>query len=165
MKNTIGGISRATGLMPVILCLSAAAFAGCSTTPKPIAGPAAPPIVCADFNFPIYFEKGSDQLSAPARQEIAYAAARVKGCKLGAVEVLGLADADGAARRNMVLSRKRAVVTAEALAAYGLPAPTFDIEAIGKSGAVTPGGEPEPLRRRTEVVIRASSPSVTPPAQ
>jgi outer membrane protein OmpA-like peptidoglycan-associated protein len=71
---------------------------------------------------------------------------------------LGLADADGAARRNMVLSRKRAVVTAEALAAYGLPAPTFDIEALGKSGAVTPGGEPEPLRRRTEVVIRASSP-------
>ena len=143
--------------MGVIACLGCAALAACSTTPKPVAM-LTPPVVCADFNFPIYFEKGSDQLTGPARQEIAYAAARVKGCKLGTMEVLGLADADGRAHRNLVLSRKRAVVVAEALAAYGLPAPTFDIEALGEAGAVTPGGEPEPLRRRTEVVIRASAP-------
>lgn len=142
--------------------IGCAMLEGCSTTPKPVAGPTAPAILCADFNFPIYFEKGSDQLTAPARQEITYAAARVKGCKLGAVQVLGLADADGRAHRNLVLSHQRAVVVAEALAAYGLPAPSFDIEAIGESGAVTPGGEPEPLRRRTEVVIRASSPPAKP---
>ncbi len=137
----------------------------CATPSKPIhlANPSPPPVVCVDLNFPIYFEKGSDQLTLPARQEMTYAAARVKGCTLGAVEVLGLADADGAARRNLVLSRRRAVVVAEALAADGLPAPTFDIEAIGKSGATTEGGEPEPLRRKTEVVIRASSPSTKRP--
>jgi outer membrane protein OmpA-like peptidoglycan-associated protein len=139
---------------------SALIAASCSTTPKPalLAGPASPPVACVDLNFPIYFEKGSDQLTGPARQEITYAAARVKGCKLGTVEVLGLADADGATRRNLVLSRQRAMVVAEALANDGLPAPTFDIEAIGKSGARTEAGEPEPLRRKTEVVIRASAP-------
>jgi outer membrane protein OmpA-like peptidoglycan-associated protein len=152
------------GLYASLLCC-AGVLAACSTTPKSVsvARPAAPAIVCTDFNFPIYFEKGSDQLDADAQQEIRYAAARVKGCKLGATEVLGLADADGAAHRNLVLSRKRAVVVAEALATYGLPAPSFDIEAFGKSGSVTPNGEPEPLRRRTEVVIRASPPTPSSP--
>ena len=133
------------------------ALGACTTTPKPVAV-APPPAVCADFNFPIYFEKGSDQLTAPAQQEIAFAAARVKGCKLGPINVLGLADADGPARRNLVLSRKRATVVAQALATAGLPTPTFDIEALGESGSLTPSGEPEPLRRRTEVVIHASPP-------
>jgi outer membrane protein OmpA-like peptidoglycan-associated protein len=139
----------------------AGCLAACSTTPKPLAVTTAP-VLCADFNFPIYFEKGSDQLTGPARQEISFAASRVKGCKLGPVAVLGLADADGAARRNLILSRKRAVAVAQALAASGLPAPTFDIEALGEQGAVTPGGRPEPLRRRTEVVIRASAPDPGP---
>ena len=146
------------------LLASAFLAASCANTQKPVhlAGPPPPPVACADLNFPIYFEKGSDQLTLPARQEMTYASARVKGCTLGAVEVLGLADADGAAHRNLVLSRRRAVVVAEALAVDGLPAPTFDIEAIGKSGAMTEAGEPEPLRRKTEVVIRASPPPTSP---
>jgi peptidoglycan-associated lipoprotein len=163
MTNPTKTIHR-RGRIACGLFASALLATACSTPPKPaaMAGPPPPPVACVDLNFPIYFEKGSDQLTAPARQEITYAAARVKGCRLGTVEVLGLADADGAAHRNLVLSRQRAVVVAEALASDGLPAPTFDIEAIGKSGAKTEGGEPEPLRRKTEVVIRASAPSPTP---
>jgi outer membrane protein OmpA-like peptidoglycan-associated protein len=141
------------------LLLAVGGLAACSTTPKPTAGLAAPAMVCADFNFPIYFEKGSDQLTVPAQQEIAYAAARVKGCKLAPIQVLGLADADGAAHRNLILSRQRAGVVVRALASSGLPAPTFDIEALGESGSVTPGGQVETLRRRTEVVIHASNPN------
>ena len=141
------------------LSLGAAALAGCSTTPKPMARSTVAPVLCSDFNFPIYFEKGSDQLTAPARQEIAYTASRVKGCRIGTIDVLGLADADGRAHRNLILSRQRANVVAQALAASGLPAPKFDIEALGESGAVTPDGEPEPLRRRTEVVIHAMPPA------
>ena len=149
--------------MGVLTLCGAGLLTACSTTRQPVAvaSPAAP-ILCADFNFPIYFQKGSDQLDPEARREITYAASRVKGCKLGVMEVLGLADADGPAHRNLVLSRKRALVVAEALAADGLPAPRFDIEALGESGAKTPGGEPEPLRRRTEVVIRASAPTPKP---
>jgi peptidoglycan-associated lipoprotein len=162
MKHPIGTFARSGGR--TLNLLASAVLASCATPSKPvrISGPPPPAVACVDLNFPIYFEKGSDQLTLPARQEITYAAARVKGCLLGAVEVLGLADADGAAHRNLVLSRRRAMVVAEALAADGLPAPTFDIEAIGKSGATTEAGEPEPLRRKTEVVIRAS-PKPRPP--
>jgi len=139
--------------------LAAAVLAGCSTTPKPVSAPTVASVLCSDFNFPIYFEKGSDQLTAAAQQEIVYTASRVKGCRIGTIDVLGLADADGAARRNLVLSRQRAQVVAQALAASGLPAPKFDIEALGESGAITPDGKPEPLRRRTEVVIHAMPPA------
>jgi outer membrane protein OmpA-like peptidoglycan-associated protein len=135
-------------------------LAACETPSRPVPGLAPPPVACADFSFPIYFETGSEALTGVARQEIGYAAERVKGCKLGPVAVIGLADADGPARRNLALSRRRAAVTAAALAAAGLPAPTFDIEAFGEQGAVTPDGK-APLRRRTDVVIRASAP---PPA-
>ncbi len=147
---------------PLIFCVVASLASACADRPKPVAGLAPPPVACADFSFPIYFDTGSDQLTAPAREAIRYAALRVKGCKLGPVAVVGLADADGRARRNLVLSRRRAVVTAEALAAAGLPAPTFDIEALGEQGARTADGA-EPLRRRTEVVIRASPPPAAPP--
>ncbi len=152
-------LCRKTLMMGV---LAGAGVVACSTPPKP-ATMAFAPVVCADFNFPIYFEKGSDQLSAPAQQELIYTASRVKGCKLGSIAVLGLADADGAPRSNLALSRKRAAVVAHALAAAGLPTPTFDIEALGESGAVSPGGQPEPLRRRTEVVIHASAPDAARP--
>jgi len=141
-----------------VLALGLGVLAACATPPKPVAGPATPPVVCADFNFPIYFEKGSDQLTAQAQQEITYAAARVKGCRLAPIQVLGLADADGAVHRNLVLSRQRAGVVVRALAASGLPAPTFDIDAIGEAGSITPSGQVETLRRRTEVVIRAANP-------
>ena len=159
MTHPITSIIRANRITLGLLA-SALLATACSTPSKPVrlVGPSPPPVACVDLNFPIYFEKGSDQLTAPARQEMTYAAERVKGCKLGAVEVLGLADADGAVHRNLVLSRQRAVVVAEALANSGLPAPTFDIEAIGEAGAKTETGEPEPLRRKTEVVIRASLP-------
>jgi peptidoglycan-associated lipoprotein len=122
------------------------ALAACAGHTPTRLGLAPPTVLCADFSFPIYFETASESLTGAARQEIAYAAERVKGCKLGPVAVLGLADADGPARRNLVL-----------LAAAGLPAPTFDIQALGEQGALTPQGK-EPLRRRTEVVIRASPP-------
>lgn len=58
----------------------------------------------------------------------------------------------------MTVSRRRAQAVADALSRAGLPSPTFDIDAVGSAGAVTPEGQPEPLRRRTEVVIRASAP-------
>ena len=110
---------------------------------------------CADFSFPIYFETSSDALTAAAQQVVADSAARVKGCRIDKVELLGLADATGSAGANLEISRRRAAIVADALAAAGLPRPAFDVEAAGQLGAVTPGGAPEPLRRRTEVVIRA----------
>lgn len=133
-------------------------LAACAT---PTGRPAAPPAparaapACADFSFPIYFEKGSDQLTASARAVVDASVQQVRGCRVSRIEVLGLADADGPRRRNLDLSRRRADHVAHALAGDGLPAPVFDIEAIGEAGAKAADGKPEPLRRRTEVVIHA----------
>jgi outer membrane protein OmpA-like peptidoglycan-associated protein len=120
-----------------------------------------PPPVCADFSFPVYFGTSADRLSEAALQVVRDAALRVRGCALGRIDVVGLADAGGSAGGNLALSRRRAAAVATALAGAGLPRPVFDVDAVGDSGATTPAGDPEPLRRRTEVVIRAAPP---PPA-
>ena len=145
-----------------------AVLAACAHKPPPArvaVRPAPPPPVgqvCADFSFPIYFDTAADRLSPAALQVVNDAAARVRGCTLGRIDVVGLADAGGTASVNLAVSRRRAASVASALAAAGLPRPVFDIDAIGASGALTTSGSPEPLRRRTEVVIRASTPP--PPA-
>jgi len=151
-------IARATGLLAG--CALAAALAGCAQNraPPPAAHVAAA-ADCVAFSFPIYFETNSDQLTAAARQVLGDAVERVRGCTFGRIDVVGLADASGGARVNLALSRRRADTVAKALAAGGLPRPEFDIDAVGEVGAVTPSGDPEPLRRRTEVVIRASPPA------
>jgi outer membrane protein OmpA-like peptidoglycan-associated protein len=121
--------------------------------PSPRAGP-----FCADFSFPIYFDKGSDQLTASARAVVDASVRQIRGCRVSKIEVLGLADADGPKLRNLELSRRRADHVARALVGDGLPTPVFDIEAIGEAGAKAADGKPEPLRRRTEVVIHANPP-------
>lgn len=143
--------------------------AGGSKPPgKPITVPATglegPPVACVDFSFSVYFETASEDLTPAARQEIAYAAARVKGCRLGSLAVVGLSDADGPARLNLELSRSRAAVVARALTAAGLLSSKLFVEGLGEAGAVAPGGDPEPLRRRVDVLIRASAPSGVDPA-
>lgn len=142
------------GAMPL---LALGACANRTTAPPSTPSAAAGP-VCMDFSFPVYFETNSGQLTEAARQVVADAAARVKGCALGRIDVVGLADATGGAGVNMTVSRRRAQAVADALAQAGLPRPSFDIDAIGAVGATTPEGQPEPLRRRTEVVVRASPP-------
>ncbi len=137
------------------LCLIAAA---CATAPTKRVAPARmAPLACADFSFPIYFDKGSDQLTVPAQAVLNNSVMQAKGCAISKVEVLGLADADGPTNRNLALSHRRAARVASALVAFGLPTPVFDIEAIGEAGAKAADGAPEPLRRRTEVVIHAAS--------
>lgn len=140
------------------LALVLAACADNRAAPPRPAGPApVASLECTDFSFPIYFDKGADNLTAPALDVLRAGGRRARACQVAKVEVLGLADADGPAGRNLALSRRRAVVVAKALAEFGLPAPVFDIEAIGEAGAIDKrDGKPEPLRRRTEVVIHAA---------
>ena len=120
-------------------------------------------VSCEDFSFPIYFERDSEQLTAAAQKVIVQAGQRVRGCTLGPLEVVGLAEAGKSRARGLEVSRRRAEVVADALKRSGLPAPSFDIDAVGSAGARVSRGRREPLRRRTEVVIRASPPSAPPP--
>jgi outer membrane protein OmpA-like peptidoglycan-associated protein len=140
-----------------------AAVAGCASTPRPIAVRAIAP-TCADVNFPIYFAKGSDQLSDPAHQAILAGAAQVKSCKVSEVDVLGLADVDGPAAANQALSRRRASIVAQALIAAGMPAPLFDVEGLGETGARTAHGRRAILQRKAEVDIHIAPPAPVAPA-
>lgn len=157
------------GTLACLLLLNA-----CADNPKPRtittqrgAPRAAPRLpVCVDFSFPIYFDTNSGQLTAAAESVVRDAGERLQGCAIGRVEVLGLADAVGSASANLAVSRRRAAAVADALARAGLPRPSFEVAAAGASGALTPEGTPEPLRRRVEVVVRASpsSPGTAPSA-
>jgi len=114
------------------------------------------PSACTAKRFEVYFTEGEARLTGPARQAIGMTAAQLQGCDIRKVQVLGLASATGDAAENMDLSQRRALAVAEALTAAGWPAPVFDLNAAGDSGAVAPGGVNEPMRRRTEVLIDAA---------
>lgn len=144
-----------------LAALAAGACAAAATASCQSQGGARPPLVastrCADVSFPVYFEEGSDQLTAAARQVIAARSRQAQGCRIMSAEVLGLADAPGAPAANLQLSQRRASVVAQALAAAGLPAPTFDIRAAGDATALTPNGRRRPLNRKAEVRLHAAA--------
>ena len=113
---------------------------------------------CHDTNFPIYFDRGSDQLTADARTLISAVGMQVKACRVMSAEVVGLAAAGGSSEKaSLELSRKRADVVGRALSDAALPVPKIDLLAEGASGAVNSRGKPEPLRRRTEVILHVTN--------
>ena len=145
-----------------VACLSAAVFSGCASGsggPTRLGARASAP-ACADSTFPIYFKTNADQLTPESLQVINQAAEGVKGCAFGPLDVVGLAGSlEGPPEQAMALARRRSIAVAEAVKAAGLPAPRFDLDAVGKEGAQTKGGRHVPLRRRAEVVIHAGNPT------
>ena len=116
------------------------------------------PTRCEDVTAQIYFEPDSAQVTSEGRAVLAQASSQAKGCKVDRVTVLGLADAVGTPGVNLELSKRRAASVSEALAATGLPAAEFDLEAAGQSGAITRSGDAQPLRRRADVTVELSTP-------
>lgn len=154
MSRLLLKVLRAAGMAAV----AGASISACSSMrpappPPPVSAAGTP---CQDVNFPIYFAKGSDELTDPARQAIAAGQSQARGCTIREVDVFGLADMDGPADRNLALSHRRATVVAQALAAAGLPRPLFDVQGLGESGARTAKGAPALLQRKAVVVIRVS---------
>jgi peptidoglycan-associated lipoprotein len=47
---------------------------------------------------------------------------------------------------------------AAAVAQAGLPAATFDVEAFGQAGSVTPDGRVQPVRRRADIMLDLARP-------
>lgn len=140
----------------IVLAAVALGVAGCSTLgvgdrselviePQP----------CVHTTLPIYFAESEAGLTEPARELLQSTAQALSHCRIQHVRVIGLASATGSAQRNLSLSERRAETVAAALAAAGLPAPAFDLEAAGETGAVE-AGVSEPVRRRVEVIIEAS---------
>jgi len=116
------------------------------------------PAHCADRTVQIYFDAESAELTPEGRAVIEAAAGAARPCRVGSVEVLGLADAVGAPDANLDLSNRRAHAVAAALAAAGLPAAQYRLAAAGQAGAITPSGHAAPLRRRADVVLHLAPP-------
>lgn len=141
----------AGALAPAVLA------AGCvqTPTPPPAAAPGALAAAsrCADLDFPIYFQDGSDQLTAPAQQVLSSAVTRVRGCRILHGEIVGLASAGGSAATADALSQRRALRVAEALTAAGVPGPALELKAGGETGATGPHGHAAPLRHAAQVFL------------
>lgn len=138
-----------------IAALAAASLGGCAGHADRTQMVRAPER-CVDQTVQVYFEAWSAELRPEGRMVIDAAAQNLRGCKVAAVEVLGLADAVGAPEPNLELSKKRATAVSQALAAAGLPAAEFQVAAAGQAGAVTPEGAAAPLRRRVDVTFKVA---------
>jgi len=142
------------GMKTWIVAAGAAAVlaSGCTSLPQSRARLVQTPPRCADQTVQIYFEPDSAELTREGKMVIHQAASAAAACRVASVEVVGLADAQGAADANLELSKRRASAVADALAAGGLPAAEFKLGAAGQSGAVTAAGK-APLRRRADVIL------------
>src|SRR5437879_6935924 len=111
---------------------------------------------CADQTVEVYFDPPSAEVTREGRAVIVAAAQESRSCKVASVDVLGLSDSAGATDANLELSKRRAQSVTAALAAAGLPAGEFKVQAAGQAGSVTPSGQARPLRRRVDVVLHLS---------
>lgn len=109
--------------------------------------------LCQDQTVPIYFASGSAEVPREGKLVLGQAASRQAGCKVTAVDVVGLSEAAGAPRANLELSQRRADAVAAVLAQDGLPAARFKVGVEGGTGAPPPDGKTAPLQRRVEVTL------------
>lgn len=132
-------------------------LAGCATALKrdDIVQPAS---ACETSTTSVYFEADSHLITDEGRAVIAQAATAARSCKIGHIEIVGLADAVGAPDANQQLSERRAEAVTSALVAAGLPTTDLRVAAAGQAGSVTPDGEARPLRRRADIIIHQSRP-------
>lgn len=146
-----------TGTRATVLIVTAAvALAGCQTVRNARDRWVKAPPRCEDQTVQIYFEPDQAELTPEGRGVITEAANLARGCAVGRVSVIGLADAAGAPNANMELSKRRAQSVTAALVAARLPAGEFQVEAAGQAGAVTADGKTAPLRRRVDVTLHMS---------
>jgi peptidoglycan-associated lipoprotein len=110
---------------------------------------------CDDVRVAIYFEPNVAEISREARAVLKGAADQARGCHVDGVDVMGLADAVGAADANLTLSEQRAAAVTKTLTGLGLTQIT--VGAAGDAGAVTGTGASAPLRRRADVVVKLSA--------
>lgn len=138
----------------VLLGATALALGGCGTVSGFRKAAVANP--CQDMTVSIYFERDSAAITREARAVLGGAGDMARGCTLGEVDVLGLADSVGDPGVNMALSQKRAEAVRGAVQRLGFATVNFRIGAAGETGAVTASGADRPLRRRADVTFRLS---------
>ncbi len=145
-----------------------AVVAGCQSIHRPMAAPTVrgpviqSPLACADFTVSLYFESESSTVTPQAAQLLSAAQRRAKGCNVTGINVVGLADAPGAAGVNLALSKRRADAVTRALHRVGFTTVAFQVAARGDAGAETGAGQERPLRRRADVQFHLAAPPSAP---
>ncbi len=106
--------------------------------------------------FRLYFEIGTDALTAESRVEPQRIVAAIKRRKAVDVRISGHTDSLGQKEDNMNLSLKRAQTIADLLIGQGIDAASIRIFSHGDGLPLipTPDQTPEPRNRRVEVVVR-----------
>lgn len=148
--NWKSGAARAVMVAAVVTGLG---LAGCTTGLRG-QGKVATVNPCEDLQVAIYFEQDSAAISREAKAVLREAAEMRSGCAVGVVDVLGLADAVGDPRANLVLSEQRAKAVTKTLGGLGFG--KVNIGAAGAAGSTTAAGELNPLRRRADVVFKST---------
>jgi len=123
------------------------------------------PSACYERSFEIYFERQEDQLNAPAREAIDTVQRQLRGCRIDSVRVLGLAGAAGGPQENFELSARRALYIAQYMERErGWSRDNIQTLASGETGATTPDGLNEPMRRVARITVHASAPNAVAPS-
>lgn len=110
----------------------------------------------APQRFILYFETGSDALTAESKALVAQIIAAVRGRPVPDVTVIGHTDTTGDAAANAALGMRRAGLIRELLVSDGLDPAQVDVASHGEADLLvpTPDGTDEPKNRRVEVTVR-----------
>ena len=119
--------------------------------PAPVAAAPAPA-----RSFLVFFDFGSDQLTARAREIVGQAAQASRSQQVTRLEVAGHTDTVGSAQYNQGLSLRRANNVAAELVRMGVPREAITTAGFGFSRPLVPTGANvrEPQNRRVEIVLR-----------
>jgi outer membrane protein OmpA-like peptidoglycan-associated protein len=114
---------------------------------------------CYDRAFEIYFDQYAADLSPEARSAISTVDTSLRGCRITRVRIIGLAGALGDTASNQELSERRAQIIADYLArSTSWPRSTYQLSAVGETGATLADGSPELMRRRAHIAVTAVAP-------
>jgi len=110
----------------------------------------------APRHFLLYFESGSNQLTAESEQLLPEIIEHVRSRSVPDVTVIGHTDTTGAAESNIVLGLSRAGLIRDRLLGIGLDRSLVSMESHGEADLLvpTPDETPEPKNRRVEVSVR-----------
>lgn len=123
---------------------------------KRLFGPELDILPAAEIQFTLYFEEGTDVLTAESQGLLPSISAAVKERQSTAVSVTGHTDTTGDPDSNYQLGLKRAQKVAATLIAGGLPDSNAFVASHGEADLVvkTPRGVAEQKNRRVEVIVR-----------
>jgi outer membrane protein OmpA-like peptidoglycan-associated protein len=107
-------------------------------------------------HFVLYFEGGSNQLTAESEQLLSEILDHVKSRSVPDVTVTGHTDTTGPAHANIVVGLRRARVIRDRLGAVGLDLSLVSMASHGEADLLvpTPDETAEPRNRRVEVSVR-----------